>query len=233
MASMGEMIGNIAHQWRQPLSQLSGLFFDIESAYEHKELNKKYLIKSVDEANDLIEYMSKTIDDFKEFYNPDAKKEIFSIKGATENALKVLDASLKFNAIVVELQLDEGYHVEGLSNEFSQVLLNILSNARDIALERGISHPKIKIYATENSEKTSLFIEDNCGGIDKAILGKVFDPYFTTKYGYGSGIGLYMSRIIIENKMNGKISVRNFSEGRLRFTITLPSSSKQQCPATN
>ena len=226
MASMGEMIGNIAHQWRQPLSQLSGLFFDIESAYEHKELNQKYLAKSVDEANDLIEYMSKTIDDFREFYNPDAPKEIFRIKDAVDKALKLLDASLKFNAIGIELQIEEEVYIEGLSNEFSQVVLNILSNAKEIALEREIAHPHIKIYTIADTQRVSLVIEDNCGGIEKGIIRKVFDPYFTTKYGYGSGIGLYMSRLIIENKMGGKITVRNLPKGRLRFEIVLTPISK-------
>jgi len=226
MASMGEMIGNIAHQWRQPLSQLSGLFFDIESAYDHKELDKKYLEKSVNEANDLIEYMSKTIDDFREFCNPNAIKEVFSIKTAIENALKVIGSSLKYNNINIDVKIDETLHVKGLRTEFSQVLLNILSNAKDIALEREIINPYIKIYTTANNNKISINIEDNCGGIDKSIIKKVFDPYFTTKYGYRSGIGLYMSRIIIENKMNGKIRVRNLGEGKLRFEIVLIPTSK-------
>ena len=133
MASMGEMIGNIAHQWRQPLSQLSGLFFDIESAYDYKELDKKYLTQRSDEANDLIEYMSKTIDDFKDFYDPNTKKEKFNLLQTVQSALKIVGSSLKFHNIKVSLHVDSSLYVDGFSNEFSQVILNIVSNSKDIA----------------------------------------------------------------------------------------------------
>ncbi len=218
MASMGEMIGNIAHQWRQPLSQLSGLFFDIESAYDYKELNKKYLTKRSDEANDLIEYMSKTIDDFKEFYNPNTKKEKFNILHTVESALKIVGSSLKFHNIKIDLQVDNSLHVKGFPSEFSQVILNIISNSKDIALLRDIKEPKIKIFTDIKNDKISLHIEDNCGGINEANKEKIFEPYFTTKYDYGTGIGLYMCKVIIENKMGGKIFAINITNGS-RFTI--------------
>ena len=130
---MGEMVGNIAHQWRQPLSQLSGLFFDIESAYDYKELDKKYLTQRSDEANDLIEYMSKTIDDFKDFYDPNTKKEKFNLLQTVQSALKIVGSSLKFHNIKVSLHVDSSLYVDGFSNEFSQVILNIVSNSKDIA----------------------------------------------------------------------------------------------------
>ena len=218
MASMGEMIGNIAHQWRQPLSQLSGLFFDIESAYDYKELDKKYLTKRSDEANDLIEYMSKTIDDFKEFYNPNTKNEKFNLLQTVQSALKIVGSSLEFHNIKVSLHVDSSLHVEGFSNEFSQVILNIISNSKDIALFRDIREPQIKIFSESTDDKISLHVEDNCGGIDKENIEKIFEPYFTTKYNYGTGIGLYMCKVIIENKMGGKIFAKNIEDGS-RFTI--------------
>jgi signal transduction histidine kinase len=218
MASMGEMIGNIAHQWRQPLSQLSGLFFDIESAYDYKELDKKYLTKISDEANDLIEYMSKTIDDFREFYNPNTKKERFNLLHTIESALKIIGSSLEFHKIRVSLHVKSSLHVDGFSNELSQVILNILSNSRDIALFRDTKEPKIKIYCTLKNGKISLHVEDNCGGIGEKNIEKIFEPYFTTKYDYGTGIGLYMCKVIVEHKMGGKIFATNIKNGS-KFTI--------------
>ncbi|WP_419763672.1 MAG: cache domain-containing protein [Arcobacter sp.] len=219
MAAMGEMIGNIAHQWRQPLSQVSGLFLDIESAYDYKELDKKYLQNRVNEANDLLEYMSKTIDDFRNFFNPNSQKELFYIKEAINNAVKIVKPNLDFNHIELLIDIKENYKLDGYKNEYSQAIMNIISNAKDILLEKNIKNPQIKIYI-EKSDKLSLKIEDNAGGIDEKITDKIFDPYFTTKYEYGTGIGLYMTKMIIEDKMNGSISVKNSNAGAI-FSIEI------------
>ncbi len=221
MASMGEMIGNIAHQWRQPISELSGLFFDIESAYDYGELNKKYLSKRIDEANDLIEYMSKTIEDFREFYNPNSKKEKFNLSDNVDKTISIINSSFKYHNIKIHVEIDKNIILQGYSSEFSQVLLNILSNSKEVALMRDVNKPIIKIYSEVNKEKIYLHVEDNCGGIEDEILDKIFEPYFTTKYNYGTGIGLYMSRIIIENKMSGKIFAQNTENNGARFTIIL------------
>jgi len=221
MASMGEMIGNIAHQWRQPLSQLSGIFLDIDTAHSHKELTQKYLEKRVDQANDLLEYMSKTIDDFKEFYSPNTKEQEFSLLISIKNAIKIIDSSLKFYNIDIHVDVNESLRIDGLSNEFSQVILNILSNSKDVALQREIENPKIEIYTEIKDNKTYLHVEDNCGGIEKEILDKIFEPYFSTKYKYGTGIGLYMSKIIVESKMGGKIFATNIANNKSKFTIFL------------
>ena len=219
MASMGEMIGNIAHQWRQPLSQVSGLFFDIESAYDYKELNKKYLQNRVEEANDLLEYMSKTIDDFRNFFNPNSKKEQFYIKEAINNAVRIVKSTLDFYQIELQIEVKEDYKIDGYKNEYSQAIMNIISNAKDILIEKNIGNPQIKIYVEKN-KKLTLCIEDNAGGIDKEIIDKIFDPYFTTKYEYGTGIGLYMTKLIIEEKMNGLINVKNSKNGAI-FSIEI------------
>jgi len=223
MASMGEMIGNIAHQWRQPLSQLSGLFFDIESAYDFKELDKKYLTNCIDEANDLVEYMSKTIDDFREFFNPNTKKEIFNLNATLNHVLNIIHSTLKYNQIKITLDIDDSLHVEGQSNEFSQVVLNLISNSKEIAAQREIANPEIQIFTEIDKNIIYLHVEDNCGGIDEQIINKIFEPYFTTKFNYGTGIGLYMSKIIIENKMHGHIYANNISADKTRFTISLQS----------
>jgi PAS domain S-box-containing protein len=215
MAAMGEMIGNIAHQWRQPLSQVSGLFFDIESAYDYKELDKKYLSQRIDEANDIIEYMSKTIDDFRNFFNPNSKKEEFLIITAITNALNIVNSTLKYHNINIEIACDIEYKIYGYKNEYAQAIVNIVSNAKDILIDRKVKDPKIKIYIDESSDKPILCIEDNGGGVEEDIINKVFEPYFTTKRDYGTGIGLYMTKLIIEEKMNGFISVKNTNNGAL------------------
>ena len=212
MAAMGEMIGNIAHQWRQPLSQVSGLFVDIESAYMYKELNKEYLQNRVNEANDLIEYMSKTIDDFRNFFNPNAKKELFSLKDSMRDTAKIIQSTLDYHHISLQINLCDDIELYAYRNEYSQAILNIISNAKDILIEKKIKDPIIKIYL-EN--KNVLCIEDNAGGIDESIIKKIFDPYFTTKFEYGTGIGLYMTQLIIENKMNGSITAENTNKGAL------------------
>jgi C4-dicarboxylate-specific signal transduction histidine kinase len=221
MASMGEMIGNIAHQWRQPLAQLSGMFLDLESAYNYGELNKKYLTSRVAQANDLLEYMSKTIDDFKEFYNPNSKEKRFNIYESIQNAIKIISPALKYHNIAIEVDVDKSLCLKGFSNEFSQVILNIISNSKDIAILRQIKEAKIKIYARTKEDAILIHIEDNCGGIKEDNLDKIFEPYFTTKYDYGTGIGLYMCKVIIENKMGGKIFAKNVTQDLLRFTIEL------------
>jgi len=217
MAAMGEMIGNIAHQWRQPLSQVSGLFFDIESAYDYKELDKEYLSNRVNEANDLLEYMSKTIDDFRNFFSPNSKKEDFLIIDAVQSAINIVRPTLNYHKIEISISIDLNCKINGYKNEYAQAIVNIISNAKDILIDRKIKEPKIKIYLDKEVEGL-LCIEDNAGGVDKDIISKIFDPYFTTKYDYGTGIGLYMTKLIIEEKMNGTISVKNSTNGAV-FSI--------------
>ncbi len=219
MAAMGEMIGNIAHQWRQPLSQVSGLFLDIELAYDFKELDKKYLTKRIDEANDLLEYMSRTIDDFRNFFNPTSKKEEFQVYKAVENAVKIVSSTLKYHNIDIQISCDKKYKINGYKNEYSQAIVNIVSNAKDVLIHRNIKNPKIKIYIKDNTQdKIILCIEDNALGVESDIINRIFEPYFTTKREYGTGIGLYMTKLIIEEKMNGKISVKNTKDGAI-FSI--------------
>ena len=214
MATMGEMIGNIAHQWRQPLSQISGLFFDIESAYDYKELNKKYLTNRVNEANDLLEYMSRTIDDFRNFFNPKAMKEDFYIDQCVQKALKLAGSTLSYYNIKINVNIPKNIKINGYKNEYAQAVMNIISNAKDIFIDRRIDLPQIKIYLNPKNN-SKLYIEDNAGGIKDENIDKIFDPYFTTKFEFGTGIGLYMTKLIIEEKMNGKIEVTNGKNGAI------------------
>ncbi len=207
LAAMGEMISNIAHQWRQPLTHLSYIMMNINTAFKQDKLSEKYLDKKTNQATDQLEYMSNTIDDFKNFYMPKTHKEEFSIKSSIENTLTIISSTLETNKINLEIN-GEDFNINGYKSEFSQVLLNLISNAKDALVKNGIQNPKIEITLNKNQ----ITICDNAGGIDEKTKEKIFDPYFTTKQ-KGNGLGLYMSKIIIESHFAGKLNHFNKNGG--------------------
>ena len=208
LASMGEMIGNIAHQWRQPLTHLSYTFMNIQEAQKHNELNDAYLTKKIDEANVQLDFMSQTIDDFKDFYVPNKEKETFSISHATKETLDIMKNTFKHNDIEVELIIKEDSTLHNYKNEYKQVLLNLLSNAKDVLLERVTKSPHITIVIDNNT----THVRDNAGGIKEDVLKRIYEPYFSTKEG-NSGIGLYMSKMIVERNMGGTLNVEDRQDG--------------------
>lgn len=208
LASMGEMIGNVAHQWRQPLTHLSYNLMNIQDAFKHNTLDEVYLEKKVDEATTQIEFMSQTIDDFKNFYEPRKRKEDFSVEEVSKEVLEILKYTLDENSIEVDLLVRSDVILYNYKNEYKQVLLNLLSNAKDALFENTTISPKITIIIN----KSTVRVIDNAQGIEPKIMHKIFEPYFTTKEG-NSGIGLYMSKIIIEKNMGGKLTVVNKDEG--------------------
>ena len=219
LASMGEIIGNIAHQWRQPLAQIVAIFMNIKVTSDFNKITPEYLNSKIEEANSLTHYMSQTIDDFQNFFKPQSQKELFSIEKACREALFIIESSLKYHEIKVEFILLDELKTVGYKNEYSQVILNVLNNAKNILLEREIKNPYINIMIKEGENFAIVKIEDNGGGIDKDILEKIFEPYFTTRHKtQGTGIGLYMSKNIIENNMHGYINVKNTDVGAC-FTI--------------
>jgi len=220
LAAMGEMIGNIAHQWRQPLTSLGVLVQDIKEAYHYGELNDTYLEDNVANSMLLIHKMSDTINDFQNFFKPDKVRERFHVSDVVADTLSIIGNSLKNNGIMVEIDLEEDVSLDGYRNEYGQVLLNLLSNAKDALLSRENKQRKIWIRASYTEKgKSHLSVEDNGGGIEEGILEKVFDPYFTTKFkSDGTGIGLYMSKMIIERNMDGRILVENGQDGAV-FSI--------------
>ncbi len=221
LAAMGEMIGNIAHQWRQPLNALGLTLANIQDAWEYGELDKPYLDQAVGKGNQLIQNMSSTIDDFRNFFKPNKLQQDFSLRQAVKDSLNLVSHSFKNNNIAIEMEDGRDFLANGFPNEFSQALLNILNNARDVLLERKIRHGKIAIRFGALDGKVFVTLQDNAGGVAAEILPKIFDPYFTTKES-GTGIGLYMSRMVMEN-MKGTLSARNAGEGA-EFTLTLPES---------
>jgi len=219
LAAMGEMIGNIAHQWRQPLNALVLVHSNIKDDFAYGELNKENLDKSLHDAERLIEKMSCTIEDFRNFFKPNKKPKPFSLDKSIRETLKLVHASFLANNIEIVLHGDEAIEAHGYANEFSQVLLNALSNAKDALLEREISPGKIDISLGQDETRVWVIIRDNAGGVPEDVLPKIFDPYFTTKE-KGTGIGLYMSRMIMGH-MEGAIEARNSGDGA-EFKLTLP-----------
>ena len=220
LAAMGEMIGNIAHQWRQPINALTILLSNIQDAYQHGELDDAYLNDAISLGQQLIQRMSGTIDDFRNFFKPNREKVIFNVTDAIRNALSLTEAAFKNHHIALTLEADQNVPVAGFPNEYAQVILNILENAKDAILATAAPHGRITITARPDGDAARVAIRDNGGGIAAEILGKIFDPYFTTR-GKGTGIGLYMSKMIVENNMNGQIEAYNEKEGA-EFIVTVP-----------
>jgi len=217
LAKSGEMIGNITHQFRQPLNNLSYILMNLKKRFEKQTLDEVYFEKKITQANSQLQFLSKTIDDFKEFYTPSKQKENFSVKESISSCLTILDANLKKRNINLDFNIntDENIKIFGVKNELSQVVLAIVSNASD-ALS-SIEKPNIKIDISSSNAEVIISIEDNAGGINKKNLNKIFQPYFTTKND-GSGVGLYLSKLIIEESFEGKIEVENKKEGAV-FTL--------------
>ncbi|MBF0518940.1 MAG: HAMP domain-containing protein [Nitrospirae bacterium] len=222
LAAMGEMIGNIAHQWRQPINVISLILYKLSRAYSDNALTQEMMSTSVTKAQKLIVGMSTTIDDFRNFFKPDKVRENFYLAASVQNTLSLFDASFKNSDISVNLDVKDNGLVNGYPNEFSQALLNLFSNAKDVIIEKSIHPGLVSIQVGVNDSKAFLKFSDNGGGIPENIIDRIFEPYFTTKeQGKGTGVGLYMSKMIIENNMNGKLTVHNVDYGA-EFLIELP-----------
>ncbi|MGA7828812.1 MAG: MASE3 domain-containing protein [Geobacteraceae bacterium] len=237
-AILGEMTGNIAHQWRQPLNAVSIIVQDLAMQENTGILNEKHLKDSLAMIVDLTEHMSQTINDFREIYQPDKEKISFNLTEKVRQSLKLVEETLREHCISVEVYAEEEILALGFPNQFAQVVLNILSNSRDVLVERKVQNPTIRIEVSQSEKYPLVTIKDNAGGIPPEIIDQIFDPFFTTKE-EGNGIGLYMSKNIMEQSMSGRITVHNEKEGAL-FTLelnpaglgTTPSASATNHPET-
>ncbi|MBJ6751870.1 PAS domain-containing protein [Geomonas sp. Red421] len=218
MAVMGEMIANIAHQWRQPLNVLGLLAQDLEFSYKANSLTAEYIEMSVAKILDSIRHMSKTIDDFRNFFKPGKERVQFKIQEPVRRALSILEGTLTAQRIEVSVVAGSDPVLSGYPSEMAQAIINIIANARDALVERQVPDPRITIELPEEEGKGLVVITDNAGGIPEDIIDEVFAPYFTTKP-EGTGLGLYISKVIIES-MDGSLTVRNV-DGGTEFRITL------------
>jgi len=210
LASMGEMIGNIAHQWRQPLSVISTASTGIILEKEYGILNEDKLIENCNIINNNAQYLSKTIDDFRNFIKGDRSKALFSLKKDINSFLNLVESSIKNYNINVIMDLENDITINGYENELIQCFINIFNNAKDILVEKKIKNKLIFISVFTNKNEVIIKIKDNGGGISEDIISKIFEPYFTTKHqSQGTGLGLNMTYNLIVDGMKGGIEVSN------------------------
>jgi len=223
LAMMGEMIGAIAHQWRQPLNSLGIMIQDLLIAKKYGELDDEYLERFKKDSMQTVRRMSKTIDDFRDFFKPGKEKKEFCVEESIEKAYEILAAQFKNKSIEVLFnRAEEGHFFVGYTNEFEQVILNILANSKDAILAGKNSENGLIVIDVGYKDKIlSIEISDNGGGIEESILDRIFEPYFTTKeQGKGTGIGLYMSKEIVERHLGGRLFAYNKNDGAA-FVIEL------------
>ena len=223
MAAMGELISMIAHQWRQPLQTVSILAQKLVlTKTTDGFVDNDILEKSVTDIDMQLNYMSKTIDDFRNFFKPESKKIIAKPSDIINKAIKFLHYILTINNIDYKVEIIKDSEFNIIENNLIQVLINIIKNSIDVLLERDIESKLIIIRCDFNENYVIIEIEDNAGGIAEENLNKVFESYYTTKNSdKGTGLGLYMSKTIIEEHSLGRLSVKNGLDGAL-FRIELP-----------
>lgn len=224
-AALGEMFDNIAHQWRQPIGAINNAIINAEFALELGGISHEELVDTFKQINTYTEFLSKTIDDFRNFSNPDKEKTSFSAHEIIRQTIGIIQGSYSENAIeldYVPTEEEMRYSLHGPQGEFSQVVLNILNNARDALKEHKPSPRRVKVSLSRSNDLLVITMSDNAGGIPGHVLPKIFDPYFSTKNkAQGTGIGLYMSKTIIEKHFQGRLEATNEGDGAL-FTITVP-----------
>mgnify|MGYP005986962821 CR=1 FL=1 len=208
MAAMGEMLGNIAHQWRQPLSMITTAASGMKMQKEFDSLDDETFNRSVDNITNSAQYLSKTIDDFRNFFKTEKVSSHIKIASVLEKTLKLTKEQFKSNQIK-EIEEIEDFEIYGVENELIQALINILNNSRDVLLTKKYER-RIQINTYIKGDKGILKITDNGGGIKEDIIDKVFEPYFTTKHkAQGTGIGLYMTEEIIKKHLEASIRIKN------------------------
>lgn len=214
LAAMGEMLSNIAHQWRQPLNTLGLVIQRLPIFYETGEFDKQFLESSSREAMKLIQHMSRTIDDFRGFFKTDKVMITFEVNQVIRQTVSLIEASFKEEQVAIRMCPEGNPSILGYPNEYSQVLLSILHNAKDVFSEKKLKKAQVTIHSYMEGETAVVTISDNAGGIAEDIIEKIFDPYFTTKDpDKGTGIGLFIAKNIIENSMKGRLKVRNAGDG--------------------
>jgi PAS domain S-box-containing protein len=219
LASLGEMLANIAHQWRQPLTELNLTLFSINKAVinDDKDVAHKLYV----ESKNIIKNMPKTIDDFTNFFKPDKDKELFSVSDSINEAISILEKLITTQMISVKTDLYD-INVLGISNELTQVIINLIKNSSDAFIQNSILIREINISVKEEKEYVLIALQDNAGGIKEKNVYKVFEPYFTTKHtSQGTGLGLFMSKMICEKGMNGSLDVESKKQTST-FSIKIP-----------
>jgi len=222
LAQMGEMISMIAHQWRQPLSAITATTGTMTLKIQLDQIEPKDMQDEIQKINTYVQYLSTTISDFRNFFKPDKEKHITSLHEIVHRSIQIIGSLLESEGIRLELFLESKAEFSSYPNELQQVVINLLKNAKDVFNEKDISSPRIFIKTVTLDNEVQLSVSDNAGGIPEANLPYIFDPYFTTKEKRdGTGLGLYMSKLIVEDHCCGRLNIENLDDGAC-FTLILP-----------
>ncbi|MEA2027399.1 MAG: response regulator [Campylobacterota bacterium] len=214
LAAMGEMVGTIAHQWRQPLDYLSIMITNHILDHQKDKITQESMDTFTQKTNSVIQMMSTTIDDFRSFFLPNKEKKIFTLREVIDGAVYLIEDIYGYSNITLVDTINENITLKAYKNELIQVLLSLLNNAKDAIQSRGIDEGRVVISMQSSQTNMTLSIRDNGGGIDERIIDRVFDPYFTTKFkDQGRGVGLYMSKMIIEQSLGGTLKIKNMDKG--------------------
>jgi signal transduction histidine kinase len=212
-AMMGGMLDAIAHQWNQPLGVISLYSKMLLNDYEYGDINREYLQHYESKIDLQIDYLTETLQEFRDFFRPTKQRENFSVQSVIKSVLLIMQDTIKGSQITVNIDKEEDFHIFGIKNEFKHVLINILSNAKDIFIERKITKREINVKITKENGYNIIYIRDNGGGIPEYVIDRIFELNFTTKSERGgTGVGLYLTKEIAE-KMKGEMGVRNFEDG--------------------
>jgi PAS domain S-box-containing protein len=218
-ASLGQMLANIAHQWRQPLTELSLAMFNIKKAAQNERVED--VVKFYDESKNIIKNMSQTIDDFTNFFSPDKEKHYFNISESIQEAIGLLESVLNDEMITIKTTFED-IEVLGITNELTQVMINLINNSKDAFIHNSILLREITISTKRENGFALIEVGDNAGGISKENIEKIFEPYFTTKHkSRGTGLGLFMSKMICEQGLGGTLDVKS-KKNTTTFSIKIP-----------
>ncbi len=221
LAQMGEIISMIAHQWRQPLSAISTSSILLELKSRWGDVDADLVRKKSQEISSLAQHLSKTIDDFRDFFKPNKEKEVSDYNSILISVRNMIEPALAYKEIALCYELHAKQHFRTYTSKLKQVVLNLIKNAEDALLENNIPDPTITVRTYDEEDRIILEVSDNAGGIPEEIMDKIFDPYFSTKgEKNGTGLGLYMSKVIVEKHCGGILSVENTQEGAV-FRIVL------------
>ena len=230
-AAMGEMVAGIAHQWRQPLNMLGMSVQALQLAHGKGALTAEFMERHTEKSLELLKYMSQTIDDFRNFFRPEQTPQLFRLDEVIERVVGFFSSSAMTIAITTDVR--SRAVICGHKNELSQVMLNILNNARDALFERRVEAPAITVTVSCDDRAGRIVVSDNGGGIPDGVIDRVFDPFFSTKdAANGTGLGLYMVKSIVEKSMKGTVAVSNTGAGA-EFIITLPLHGADDCGIEN
>jgi len=214
MAAMGEMLMNISHQWRQPLNVLGMEVQELGLAYKYGGFSEEMLDGNIGKAMEIIQHLSRTISDFQNFLAPDKVKAPFWVDEVIRKTVALVEEHFKEQSIQIQFDFQGSQLINGYPGAYGQVVMNLLTNAKDAFVERGVTDAVITVHAWEEKGRAVATITDNAGGIQEEILPRIFDAYFTTKeLGKGTGVGLFLAKIIIEKNMGGRLQVRNVGAG--------------------